>query len=119
MVRGEALNRREMLIGLCAALLVGGFISLFASSRPDGLQRVATDKGFLRKGEVRPAVSAPIPDYALQGLKNKKLALSLSGILGTFLVFGVGYTAGVLLSLSKSRDRGSIGSKKCNKPKKQ
>jgi cobalt/nickel transport protein len=90
-------NKKDILIGLFAALLLALILSPFASSSPDGLERVAADKGFLEKGEVKPAVKAPVPDYAWPGIKNEKMATSAAGVMGTLLVFGAAYGFAALL----------------------
>ena len=39
-------TRSVLVAGLLVALLLAGFVSFYASSDPDGLNRVAQDKGF-------------------------------------------------------------------------
>ena len=56
------MKAREILIGLSAALLLALVLSPFASSSPDGLEKVAERQGFLAKGEGEPALKAPVPD---------------------------------------------------------
>ena len=91
------MSKKEILFGLIAAILLALILSPFASPWPDGLEKVAEDKGFLEKGEVEPAIPSPIPDYAWPGLKNEKLATSAAGIFGTLIVFGLGYGLAVLV----------------------
>jgi cobalt/nickel transport protein len=91
------MKRRDIIIGLIIALFLAGIISMFASSSPDGLEKVAENLGFLEKGEGEPAIKSPAPDYALPGLKNEKLATSIAGIAGTLVVFGLGYGIAFLL----------------------
>jgi cobalt/nickel transport protein len=92
------MKRKEIIFGLLLAALVALFLSPFASPWPDGLERVAEDKGFLQKAEeVKPVVSSPLPDYVFPGLKNEKVATSLAGVLGTLAMFGVGYGVARLL----------------------
>jgi cobalt/nickel transport protein len=92
------MKKKEILVGLLLAAVVALFLSPFASSWPDGLERVAQDKGFLQKAEeVKPVYSSPIPDYVFPGLKNEKVATSIAGILGTFAMFGIGYGVARLL----------------------
>ncbi len=72
-------------IALIICLAVA-FISPLASSSPDGLERVAEDKGFIEEG-----VEAPyelIADYVLPGIENEALATILAGIIGTLVLFG-------------------------------
>ncbi len=85
------------MISLLIAVITAGAIALFASSSPDGLERVAIDRGFIEKGEARQVVSSPMPDYTLPHIENEKFSASLAGILGTLVVFGLGYGLGLLL----------------------
>ncbi|MDP3014191.1 MAG: PDGLE domain-containing protein [Candidatus Subteraquimicrobiales bacterium] len=81
-----------ILVGLFVSLFLAIFISPFASPYPDGLERVAEDKGFLEKSEVFQAGKhAPIPDYAVPGLAEEKVATAMAGLVGTVAVFLVGY----------------------------
>lgn len=90
--------KKEVLVGLLFAALVALFLSPFASSWPDGLERVAEDMGFLQKAEeVQPVVPAPLPDYVFPGLTNEKVATSIAGIIGTLMMFVMGYGVARLL----------------------
>ena len=85
------MNKREIIFGLFVALLLALFLSPLASSWPDGLEKVAEDKGFLEKGEIEPVLVSPIPDYAWPGINNELVATSLAGLTGTLMVFGLGF----------------------------
>jgi cobalt/nickel transport protein len=85
------MKRKEILLGLLIALGLAGIISLFASSFPDGLERVAADKGFLHKGEIAPAVKAPLADYGVPKIPSQKLSTACAGIFGTLLAFSLAY----------------------------
>lgn len=69
------------------SILVGGVASLFTSSSPDGLEKVAEMQGFFEQGKQ--FFVATIPDYMMPGIQNEKLATSLAGIAGTSAVFTV------------------------------
>lgn len=91
------MGKKGILFGLMAALFLALVLSPFASPWPDGLEKVAEDKGFLEKGEIEPLFSSPIPNYAWPGLKSEKLATSVAGIVGTLIVFGMGYGLAALI----------------------
>lgn len=91
------MGKKDILLGLAAAVFLAVLISPFASPQPDGLEKVAQKKGFLEKGEVVPVLVSPMPDYAWPGIKNEKAATSLAGIAGTLLVFCLGYSIALLL----------------------
>ncbi len=80
-------------VGLVIALALA-ILSPLASSRPDGLEWVAEEKGFLDTAQG--AVYNIIPDYVLPGISNQALATVLAGILGVILVLGVAMGIGYL-----------------------
>jgi cobalt/nickel transport protein len=82
-------------IGLGVSLLLALFLSPFASSSPDGLEKVAETKGFLEKAEGWKLWKyAPFSEYAIPWIKNEKVSTALSGLIGTlaifFLAMGIG-----------------------------
>lgn len=76
---------------LLVALLIAACLSPLASSSPDGLERVATDLGFIDKGEGDPAIKSPFPDYLFPGIENEALATATAGVAGTLVTFGAMY----------------------------
>lgn len=99
------MKARDIVIGLAAALLLALILSPFASPWPDGLEKVAERKGFLAKGEGKPALAAPVPDYAWPGVKGERNATRIAGAVGTIVTFAVGWGAAALIR----RRRGDAG----------
>lgn len=89
--------------GVAAAIALALFISPLASSAPDGLEKVAEDKGFLKKGGQPVWTHAMMPDYQLPSM-GKKSGL-LAGIAGTLLAFGAGI--GIAFAAVKRRKGGN------------
>jgi hypothetical protein len=85
-------------IGLGLAFLVA-LASPLASSQPDGLEKVADEKGFLDEGKG-PSYEI-IPDYTFPGVDNENVATILSGIVGVVIVAAVGF--GVMLGIRAAR----------------
>lgn len=81
--------QKRWLVGFAAALLIAAFVSPFAASSPDGLVRVAGDKGFLVKGTNY--ISSPIADYSMPGMGTSGVARATAGITGTLVTFGIMY----------------------------
>ena len=80
------------ILALAVAVGLASAASPYASSSPDGLERVAADHSFLDRGELHAAQEeAPAPDYALPGVDDPRVATGLAGFLGTLVVFGLGY----------------------------
>jgi len=88
------------LISLLICLAVA-CLSPLASSSPDGLERVAEDRGFIELGEEAPY--QVIADYVFPGIENEALATILAGIIGTLILFGAAYGLAWLLTLRKRR----------------
>lgn len=98
---GTVSGRAWWVVGLLIALALA-LLSPLASSSPDGLERVAADKGFLDIAEA-PSYEL-IADYLFPGIENEAAATILAGLVGTVLVFGVGFAlASLILSLRRSR----------------
>ncbi|MGK7886434.1 MAG: PDGLE domain-containing protein [Crocosphaera sp.] len=94
-------NRSFMLTAMGIALIVAVFVSPFASSNPDGLDRVSQDLKFEDKAiEDAPAQKLPFyavfEEYALRGVPEI-LATPLAGLAGTVVTFGIAWGAGKLL----------------------
>ena len=86
------------LISLVVCLAVASLAPL-ASSSPDGLERVAEDKGFIDLAQEAPF--QVIADYVFPGVENEALATILAGIIGTLILFGMVYVLAWLLVLGK------------------
>ncbi len=85
--------------GVLILALFLALLSPLASSSPDGLERVAEDKGFMET--AREAVFEIIPDYVLPGVGNEAGATILAGIIGTLMLFGIGYGLAQLLKAKR------------------
>lgn len=83
-------TRVLIVTGLLVALVVAGIVSFYASGSPDGLERVATDHGFIDQAEEHQAAESPLADYGMAGVDDARLSGGLAGVVGTLLVLGVG-----------------------------
>jgi hypothetical protein len=85
-------SRRRTLVGAaaaCVGLIV--VVAPFASSLPDGLERVAERIGFA--GRAAPAQPAPLADYAVMPLVHTSpwLATVTAGAIGALVAFAVAW----------------------------
>jgi hypothetical protein len=87
-------NRRFgtfLVAGLLVALALAFFVSPQASSSPDGLEKVATDEGFIETADDHDLADSPLADYGVEGVDDERLGTGLAGVAGvgvTFLVMG-------------------------------
>jgi cobalt/nickel transport system permease protein len=90
-------TRGVVLAGLLVALLLAGFGSYYASSEPDGLARVAIDKGLDRGEQDHGLGGSPLAGYSLKGVDDERLSGGLAGIAGVALTFLFGGAIAVAL----------------------
>ncbi len=87
-----------VLIGLAIALVVI-LLSPFASSDPDGLERVAINLGFINTSNA--AVYNILPDYSIPLLGQTSSSTIAAGVIGVMVVVGLAYAAGRFLQKKK------------------
>jgi cobalt/nickel transport protein len=97
-------NKGFLLAGLLVSLLLAGIVSGFASSDPDGLEKVAEDKGFLDTARDSALVDSPVADYAVEGVDNERLSTGLAGIIGVTITFAFGVGLFVLVRRAGKKD---------------
>lgn len=73
------------------SMLVAGVLSYYASSEPDGLERVAADLGFLDTATEPLNGSVPTADYGIEGIDNERLSGGIAGVLGVLVVLVVAF----------------------------
>jgi PDGLE domain len=96
---------RRLFVACALALAVGlaAAVSPFASASPDGLERVAADRGFLDRGTTHAIQEqAPAADYGFPGIENERVATGLAGFAGTLAVFALMLAAGRLARRPRS-----------------
>ncbi|MGW2306123.1 energy-coupling factor ABC transporter permease [Streptomyces sp. NPDC001809] len=76
--------------GLVTALVLAGFVSFYASADPDGLEKVAADKGIDSKVEDHAAADSPLADYGVKGIEAPRLSGGLAGAIGVGATLAVG-----------------------------
>jgi cobalt/nickel transport protein len=85
----EFIKNRFLLGGIMVSIFVAGFISYYASSSPDGLEKVAEDKGFLDTAKDSANSDSFLADYGIAGIDNERLSVGLSGIIGVIATLSV------------------------------
>jgi cobalt/nickel transport system permease protein len=88
------------LVGLGIAVLVVVILAPLASPDPDGLERVAEDKGFL--GQAQDALYSILPDYTIPWIDDPTVTTIVAGLIGLAIVFGVMWAVGRLLARRSS-----------------
>jgi len=81
--------------GLAVAIMLALVGSPFASKSPDGLEKVAEERGFVEAGTKDKVVWTNIlfPEYKIESIESENISTSLAGLIGTIAVFGFGFGA--------------------------
>lgn len=82
-------TRALVVVGLLVALLLAGGVSFYASSAPDGLNRVAHDQGFSRTARTHSSGKSPLAGYRAPGVQAKRLSHGLAGVAGSLVVLAL------------------------------
>jgi len=98
-------SRREFLaFGLVIALGLAVFVSPYACSWPDGLDKVAQNLGF--EVRAKPLIHSWMPDYRMPGIGSEGVATAIAGALGSLAMFGLAWVAGRLLVRDQDGGKG-------------
>ncbi|QIP70891.1 energy-coupling factor ABC transporter permease [Streptomyces sp. VN1] len=75
-------HRKVWITGLVASLVLAGFVSFYASADPDGLEKVASDKGIDEKAEEHANADSPLADYGVEDIADARVSGGLAGVIG-------------------------------------
>ena len=75
-------NKKFYLGGLVVSLILAGVVSFYASSNPDGLEKVAEDIGFIETAKENTNADGVLADYGVKGVDNERLSVGAAGVIG-------------------------------------
>ncbi|MFC4530284.1 energy-coupling factor ABC transporter permease [Sphaerisporangium dianthi] len=82
---------RPLLIGgALVSVLLAGVVSFYASSSPDGLEKVAGDKGLNANERDHTLVDGPLSDYGVKGVEDERLSVGVAGVVGVGITLVAG-----------------------------
>jgi cobalt/nickel transport protein len=71
-----------LISGFIASLFLAGVVSFYASSHPDGLEKVAEDIGFVETAKENTNADSLLADYGVKGVDNERLSVGAAGVIG-------------------------------------
>ena len=71
-----------LISGFIASLFLAGVVSFYASSSPDGLEKVAQDIGFSETAKENTNADGVLADYGVKGVDNERLSVGAAGVIG-------------------------------------
>ncbi|MFE9435836.1 energy-coupling factor ABC transporter permease [Streptomyces sp. NPDC006640] len=82
-VAARSSHRTVWITGLVTSLVLAGFVSFYASASPDGLEKVAKDKGIDAKTEKHATEdSSPLAGYGVKDVSDARVSGGLAGVIG-------------------------------------
>ena len=75
-------NKKFYISGILATIFLSGILSYYASSSPDGLEKVAEDTGFIETAQDSAVATSPLADYGVSLIDYEFLSTGLSGVIG-------------------------------------
>ena len=87
-------NRKFIVMGVLISALLAGGASFYASSNPDGLEKVAQDIGFIETAKDHTNADGTLADYGVKGIENERASVGVAGVIGvigTAVVAGIGF----------------------------
>ena len=93
-------NRKFIIAGLLISALLAGGASFYASSSPDGLEKVAEEIGFIDKAKDSANADTALADYEVKGVENERLSVGVAGVIG---VIATGAVSGGLFLLLRRK----------------
>lgn len=92
-------QKKFIIAGFALSLLLAGVVSNYASSSPDGLEKVAEDIGFLENAKEHTNSDGLLADYGVKGVENERLSTGAAGVIGVLATAGV--SSGLFLILRR------------------
>lgn len=84
-------DRRFIAIGAFVSLFLAAVLSFYASSHPDGLEKVGESIGFIDTAQDSAAADSPLADYGVAGVENSRVSSGLAGVIGVAVTAAVSY----------------------------
>jgi cobalt/nickel transport protein len=92
-------QNKFLLAGFVISLFLAVVVSNYASSSPDGLEKVAEDNGFLDSAKEHTYADGLLADYGVKGIENQRLSTGAAGVIGVLATAGV--STGLFLVLRR------------------
>ena len=94
-------NRKFIVMGVLVSALLAGGASFYASSSPDGLEKVAEEIGFIDTAKDSANADTALADYGVKGVENERLSGGVAGLIGVVATGAV--SAGLFLLLRRKK----------------
>ena len=98
-------NKKFLAAGFLVSVFLAGVVSFYASSDPDGLEKVAEDIGFIETAKDHTYAEGALADYGVKGIENERASVGVAGVIG---VIGTAVVAGLLFTFVARKPEKSL-----------
>ena len=98
-------SKKFLISGFAVSLFLAGVVSFYASSDPDGLEKVAEDIGFIETAEDHTYADGALADYGVKGIENERASVGVAGVIG---VIGTAIVGGALFTFIARKPKKTI-----------
>jgi cobalt/nickel transport system permease protein len=103
-------SRRKLWItGLVTSLVLAGFVSFYASANPDGLMKVAHDKGIDSRAQKHASDGSPLAGYGVKDITDGRASKGLAGLIGVGVTVVAGSTVFWAVRRRRTADASPVG----------
>lgn len=94
-------QKKFYIFGGLISLFLAGVVSFYASSNPDGLEKVAEDIGFIETAQDHTNADGTLADYGVKGIDNDRASVGVAGVIGVLVTGGVATVLFIRLARKK------------------
>ena len=91
-----------VLVGMLISVVLAGVLSFYASSEPDGLEKVAQDAGFADSAKDSANADSALADYGVAGVDDPRASVAGAGLIGVAITAAAGFALFALLKPRKA-----------------
>lgn len=84
-------SKKLLVVGLLVSIVIAGFLSFYASSHPDGLEKVTADQGLDVNAVDSANSDSALADYGVAGVENERASAFLGGVIGVAITGLAGF----------------------------
>jgi hypothetical protein len=75
-------NKKLLVVGLLVSIVIASILSFYASSQPDGLEKVTADQSLDVNAVDSANSDSALADYGVAGVENERVSAFLGGLIG-------------------------------------
>lgn len=75
-------SKKLLVVGLLVSIVIAGFLSFYASSQPDALEKVTADQGLDVNAVDSANSDSALADYGVAGVENERASAFLGSLIG-------------------------------------